>query len=138
VLLNQAGKTMTDPIADLLTRIKNAYKARHETLVVPFSKIKLAICEVLINENYLKSANLQTQDNRQVLVIELLYKDKAAAISDVKRISKPGVRIYSKSINVPRVLGGLGISILSTPKGVMSSKQAKKLKLGGELICQVW
>jgi small subunit ribosomal protein S8 len=136
-LLNQVGN-MTDPIADLLSRIKNAYMARHGELQVPFSKMKESICNVLVQEGYVSSVKVADVDSRKSLLIKLKYQKNEAAISNIKQISKPGVRIYSKYAHIPRVWGGLGISILSTPRGIMSDKEAKKQKLGGELICQIW
>jgi len=129
---------MTDPIADLISRIKNAYMASKQSLTVPFSNMKLAICEVLVREEFLKSVKTEERDGRKVLDIELLYKNKEASLVNIRQISKPGIRIYSGSKDIRRPLGGAGIAIVSTPKGVMSNKQARQENVGGEVICQVW
>ncbi len=129
---------MTDPTADLLIRIKNAYMAKHVSLSVPSSKVKYAIAQILAHEGYVKSVSIEGEPNRRIIKIDLIYIAGKPKITNIRQISKPGVRIYTKSAQIPRVLGGLGISILSTPKGIMGSQEARSQHLGGELICQVW
>lgn len=130
---------MTDPIADMLTRIRNANSVFHEKVEIPASNIKIAIADVLKLEGFIKDFSF-TQDNKQgVLSIKLKYgADRQKVISGIKRISRPGLRKYSKCNELPRVLGGLGIAIISTSKGILSDKQARKAGLGGEVIAYVW
>jgi small subunit ribosomal protein S8 len=130
---------MTDPIADMLTRIRNANSVGHETVEVPASRMKRSIAGILKEEGYIGDFNL-VEDNKQG-VIHILMKyghDKEKVISGIKKISKPGLRVYAKAEDVPRVLGGLGIAIISTSKGVISDKEARRLGVGGEVICYVW
>ena len=130
---------MTDPIADMLTRIRNANSVYHESVAIPGSKIKIAIAEVLKNEGFIKDYNLQEDDKQGILVIQLKYGSKREhVISGLKRVSKPGLRQYAKHDALPRVYGGLGISIISTSKGIMSDKDARKAGLGGEVLAFVW
>ena len=131
--------SMSDPIADMLTRIRNANSVNHDKVDIPGSKIKSAIAEVLKQEGFIKDFTF-TQDNKQgVLTVFLKYgNDREKVISGIQRISKPGLRQYSKKKNLPRVLGGLGIAIISTSQGIMSDKQARKAGLGGEVIAYVW
>jgi len=130
---------MSDPIADMLTRIRNANTVRHETVEMPASKIKRQIAEILKNEGFIRDAEY-IEDNKQGIIrIFLKYgPNNERVITGLKRISKPGLRVYTKANEVPRVLGGLGIAILSTSKGVMTDKQARQLNTGGEVICYVW
>jgi len=130
---------MSDPIADMLARIRNANTVRHETVEMPASKIKRQIAEILKNEGFIRDAEY-IEDNKQGIIrIFLKYgPNNERVITGLKRISKPGLRVYTKANEVPRVLGGLGIAILSTSKGVMTDKQARQLKTGGEVICYVW
>ena len=130
---------MTDPIADMLTRLRNANSVFHEKVEIPASKIKTAIAEVLKEEGFIKDYTF-TEDNKQgVLTIDLKYgPQREKVISGIKRISKPGLRQYAKHDELPRVLGGLGIAIISTSQGIMSDKQARKAGLGGEVISFVW
>ncbi|UUZ82120.1 30S ribosomal protein S8 [Paenibacillus sp. P26] len=130
---------MSDPIADMLTRIRNANVVRHETVEIPASKIKREIAEILKKEGFIRDAEY-IEDNKQG-IIRLFLKygpNQERVITGLKRISKPGLRVYAKSQEVPRVLGGLGIAILSTSKGVMTDKDARQSKSGGEVICYVW
>jgi small subunit ribosomal protein S8 len=130
---------MTDPIADMLTRIRNANTVRHETVVMPASKIKKEIAEILKREGFIRDAEY-VEDNKQG-IIRLFLKygsNNERVITGLKRISKPGLRVYAKSQEIPRVLGGLGIAILSTSNGVMTDKDARKSQVGGEVICYVW
>jgi len=130
---------MSDPIADMLTRIRNANTVRHETVEMPASKIKRQIAEILKNEGFIRDCEY-IEDNKQGIIrIFLKYgPNNERVITGLKRISKPGLRVYTKASEVPRVLGGLGIAILSTSKGVMTDKQARQLNTGGEVICYVW
>lgn len=133
--------TLTDPIADMLTRIRNALTARKESVDVPVSKIKAAIAEILVEEGYVKSATVvKTEGQPQdVIHIELKYTaNKEKVINGLKKISKPGLRVYAKSDALPKVLGGLGIAIISTSKGVMTDKKARALGAGGEVLAYVW
>ena len=131
---------MTDPIADMLTRIRNANTAKHDTVDVPASKIKLAIAEILLNEGFIKSYEVVEDGNFKTIKITLKYgKDKTEKIiTGLKRISKPGLRVYAGKDELPRVLGGLGIAILSTNHGIITDKEARKLQVGGEVIAFVW
>ena len=130
---------MSDPIADMLTRIRNANTVRHETVEVPASKIKRQIAEILKNEGFIRDCEY-IEDNKQGIIrIFLKYgPNNERVITGLKRISKPGLRVYTKASEIPRVLGGLGIAILSTSKGIMTDKQARQLNTGGEVICYVW
>jgi small subunit ribosomal protein S8 len=131
---------MTDPIADMLTRIRNANTAKHDTVDVPASKIKLAIAEILLNEGFIKSYEVVEDGNFKTIKITLKYgKDKTEKIiTGLKRISKPGLRVYAGKDELPRVLGGLGIAIISTNKGIVTDKEARKLQVGGEVLAFVW
>ena len=131
---------MTDPIADMLTRIRNANTAKHDTVDVPASKIKLAIAEILLNEGFIKSYEVVEDGIFKTIKITLKYgKDKTEKIiTGLKRISKPGLRVYAGKDELPRVLGGLGIAIISTNKGIVTDKEARKLQVGGEVLAFVW
>ena len=132
--------TMSDPIADMLTRIRNAHTAKHDTVDVPASKMKIAIADILVDEGYIAKYDLVEDGSFKTLHITLKYGvDKnEKVISGIKRISKPGLRVYANTEDIPRVLGGLGIAILSTNKGVVTDKEARKLGVGGEVLCFVW
>jgi small subunit ribosomal protein S8 len=129
---------MTDPVADMLTRIRNAASARHTRVLVPASKMKLGIARVLKEEGYIKDIEILKDNPQGTLRLTLRFIDKKPAVTQLKRISKPGLRVYTKRTDIPRVRGGLGISILSTPKGLMTGTSAYKQGLGGEVICYVW
>ena len=130
---------ITDPIADMLTRIRNANSAKHETVDVPASNMKKAIAEILNNEGYIKSYQIIEDGKQGVIRIALKYgNNKEKVISGLKRVSKPGLRIYAGAEELPRVLKGLGIAIISTSKGVMTDKEARKLNIGGEVLAFVW
>ena len=132
--------TMSDPIADMLTRIRNANSAKHDTVEVSSSKMKLAIAKILLDEGYIRSYELVDDGNFKNLKITLKYgadkNDKV--ISGIKRISKPGLRVYASKDELPRVLGGLGVAIISTNQGVITDKEARKLQVGGEVLAFVW
>ena len=132
--------TMSDPIADMLTRIRNANAAKHDTVEVSSSKMKLAIAKILLDEGYIKSYELIDDGNFKSIKITLKYgtdkNDKV--ISGIKRISKPGLRVYASKDELPKVLGGLGVAIISTNQGVITDKEARKLQVGGEVLAFVW
>ncbi len=132
--------TMSDPIADMLTRIRNANTAKHDTVDVPASKMKIAIANILLDEGYIAKYDLVEDGHFQTIHITLKYgADKnEKVISGLKRISKPGLRVYASTEDLPRVLGGLGTAIISTNKGVVTDKEARKLGVGGEVLCFVW
>ena len=132
--------TMSDPIADMLTRIRNANIAKHDTVDVPASKMKLAIANILLDEGYIAKYDLVEDGHFQTIHITLKYgADKnEKVITGLKRISKPGLRVYANTEDIPRVLGGLGTAIISTNKGVVTDKEARKLGVGGEVLCFVW
>ncbi|WP_110955703.1 30S ribosomal protein S8 [Anaerosinus massiliensis] len=130
---------MTDPIADMLTRLRNANSVYHEKVEIPGSKIKQAIAAILKEEGFIKDFDFVSDSKQGVLRVNLKYgPNREKVITGIKRISKPGLRVYAKSEELPRVLGGLGIAIVSTSKGVMSDKQARRSGLGGEVIAYVW
>lgn len=129
---------MTDPIADMLTRIKNAYLARKSEVVIPYSKVKESIANVLVEHRYIASFEKQENEGKPQLLAKLSYLGKQPAMTNVKRVSKPGRRMYSTVDNIQRTLGGYGITIVSTSQGVMDDKSAKKKNIGGEVLCQVW
>ena len=129
----------TDPIADMLTRIRNAQVARHNSVLVPMSKTKKAIADILLREGFIASVEVVGEENKQNLNIGLKYGERGAkVISGLKRISKPGLRIYVGAEDIPSVLSGLGIAIVSTSKGILTDKEARKLNIGGEVLCFVW
>ena len=132
--------TMSDPIADMLTRIRNANTAKHDTVDDPASKMKLAIADILLNEGYIAKYDIVEDGSFKTIHITLKYGvDKnEKVISGLKRISKPGLRVYASSEELPRVLGGLGTAIISTNHGVITDKEARKLGVGGEVLCFIW
>lgn len=132
--------TTTDPIADMLTRIRNANTAKHDTVDVPSSKMKLAIAKILLDEGYIKSYELVENGKFNDIRITLKYgaSKNEKIISGLQRISKPGLRVYANKEELPKVLGGLGVAIISTNKGVITDKEARKLGVGGEVLCFVW
>lgn len=130
---------VTDPIADMLTRIRNAQTARKETVSIPESKMKKAIADILLEEGYISGVKQLKGDKEPTLLITLKYDAKnKKVISGLKRISKPGLRVYAECAELPRVLNGLGIAIVSTNKGVMTDKKARELKVGGEVLAYIW
>ena len=130
---------ITDPVADMLTRIRNANSAKHDTVQVPASNMKKAIAQILVDEGYIKSFTV-TEDGKQgVIDIVLKYgPNKSQVITGLRRVSKPGLRIYTSCEDMPKVMKGLGIAILSTPKGVMTDKEARKANVGGEVLAFIW
>ena len=130
---------ITDPIADMLTRIRNAGSARHETVDIPNSKMKKAIAEILLEEGYIKSFQLIDDGTQGVIRVTLKYlPGKEKAIQGLRRVSKPGLRVYARCEELPKVLGGLGIAIISTSKGLMTDKEARKNAIGGEVLAYIW
>lgn len=130
---------ITDPIADLLTRIRNANSSKHETVDVPASNMKKAIVDILDKEGYIKSYQIIEDGKQGVIRIKLKYgPNNQKVISGLKRVSKPGLRVYAKAEEMPRVLKGLGIAIVSTPNGIMTDKQARKANVGGEVLAFIW
>jgi len=128
----------TDPIADYLTRIRNAIKAKHKRVDVPASNLKRAISKILLEQKYI-SGYTEINDNKQgILRITLRYNDGVSCITGLSRVSKPGLRVYKTANDIPRVLNGLGIAVISTSKGVMTDKQARLQKIGGEVLCYIW
>jgi small subunit ribosomal protein S8 len=133
--------TMTDPIADMLTRIRNANTAFHDEVKMPSSKQKLALAQVLLKEGYIGGFHVVPASSGpgETLVITMKYThDRSRTISGLRRVSKPGLRVYSKAAEVPRVLGGLGVAVLSTSQGLMTDREARKRNMGGEVLCHVW
>lgn len=129
---------VSDPVADMLTRIRNANKMRHKSLFVPASKLKLEITRILKDEGFIKDYKYKEDNKQGQLTIYLKYINKEKTINNLKRISKPGLKVYVKKDEIPEVLGGLGIAILSTSKGIMTGKEALQRHLGGEVICYIW
>jgi small subunit ribosomal protein S8 len=131
--------TMTDPIADMLTRLRNANSAYHDAATMPYSKLKARIAEILQQEGYIASWSVADAEVGKALTIELKYgPNRERSIAGIRRISKPGLRVYAKSTNLPRVLGGLGVAILSTSSGLLTDRQANKKGVGGEVLAYVW
>jgi len=137
---NQKNKTTNDPISDFLTRIRNAIMVKKPQVAIPFSKNKLALANLLKEEGYINNVQLINEDDvsRKSIVVDIRYLGEVPAISGLKKISKPGLRKYSKAQYAPRVLSGLGISVLSTNKGLITDRKAREDKVGGEILCQVW
>ena len=129
---------LTDPIADMLTRIRNANTAKHNSVLIPFSKIKESIANILKNEGYISEYEIKEEGTKKDIVVTLKTVDGETVIKGLKRISKPGRRVYSSVENLPKVLGGLGIAIVTTPKGVLTDKECRKQSVGGEVLCYVW
>ncbi len=133
--------TMTDPIADMLTRIRNANVVLHDEVKMPSSKQKVALAEILRKEGYIEGFSVapSTTGPGETLVIQMKYAaDRSRTISGLRRVSKPGLRVYTKADHVPRVYGGLGVAVLSTSQGLMTDREARKRKMGGEVLCYVW
>ncbi len=135
----QTAMSMTDPIADMLTRLRNANSAYHDTVAMPHSKIKAHIAEILQQEGYIAGFRVEDAEVGKNLVVQLKYGNaRERSIAGIKRVSKPGLRVYAKKDNLPRVLGGLGVAIISTSGGLMTDKQAKRSGVGGEVLAYVW
>ncbi len=131
--------TMTDPVADMLTRIRNANTAGHASVEIPASKMKKNIADILVKEGYIKGYELVEDDKQGIIKVQMKYgADKQKVISGIKKISKPGLKVYAKSSDVPKVLGGLGVAIISTSNGLITDKEARSMGVGGEVICYVW
>jgi small subunit ribosomal protein S8 len=129
---------MTDPIADMLTRIRNANQARHEKVLIPASRLKMDILKVLQDEGYISGFEKIEDDKQGLISVTLKYNNKERVIKGLKRISKPGLRVYAKINELPKVLNGLGIAVISTSSGVMTDREARQKKLGGEVLAFVW
>ncbi len=130
---------MTDPVADFLTRVRNAIRAKQQKVDVPASKLKAEIARILKEEGYISNFKATEENGQKLLRVYLKYSNaNEAAISNLERVSKPGCRVYVGRTDIPRVLGGLGINILTTPRGVMTGRDARKQGVGGEILCQVW
>lgn len=130
---------VTDPIADMLTRIRNALVAKHNDVVVPCSTVKLAIAEIMLNEGYIKGFEVKEEGVAKMIHIDLKYgANKQRVITGLKRISKPGLRVYARKDNIPSVLNGLGVAIISTSKGIMTDREARKNGIGGEVMAYIW
>ncbi len=131
--------TVTDPIADMLTRVRNAVMVRHDSVMMPSSKMKLAIASILKEEGFISDYEVVRDKTQRVIKIHLKYRERnEPVISGLERVSKPGLRVYVQKKEIPRVYGGLGVAILSTPEGVMTGQQAWRRGVGGELLCYVW
>jgi small subunit ribosomal protein S8 len=131
--------TMTDPIADMLTRVRNANSAHHDVVSMPYSKLKKNIAEILQSEGYIASWKIEEAEVGQTLTIDLKYgPNRERSIAGVRRVSKPGLRVYAKSTHLPKVLGGLGVAILSTSNGLLTDRQAHEKGVGGEVLAYVW
>ena len=127
-----------DTISDFLAKLKNAYMARHKSLTVPSTNMLSGICKILLREGFIAEVKNVTTDGHKMLALTLSYPDRKPAIEDIKRVSKPGLRVYVSKKHIPTVYGGLGIAILSTPQGLMDNREAKKKKIGGEVVCKIW
>ena len=130
--------SLTDPIGDMLARIKNSQLRNHKKVEMPSSNFKMKIADVLKNEGYINGFNVDKYDNKQILIIDLKYNSGSPVISVIERVSKPGRRVFSSAQSLPKINNGLGIAIISTPKGVMTDIDARKQKVGGEIICKVF
>ena len=131
--------TRTDPIADMLTRIRNAIMASYDTVDIPSSRLKISVVKVLKSEGFIKNYRIMTEGRRENIRVFLKYDENGdSVIGGLERVSKPSRRLYAKTDRIPKILGGLGVSILSTSKGVMTDREAKKMGVGGEILCSVW
>jgi small subunit ribosomal protein S8 len=130
---------ITDPIADMLTRIRNANHVKHTSVEIPASNMKKSLAQILLNEGFIKNYEVVEDGKQGIIKIDLKYgPNKERVITGLKRISKPGLRVYAKSTELPRVLGGLGIAVISTSQGIITDKEARKQAVGGEVVCYVW
>ncbi len=130
--------TMTDPIADYLTRIRNALRAKHKRVDIPASSLKRELTKLLVDQKYISGYTELTDSPQGTLRIQLKYKEDKPVIAGLQRVSTPGLRVYASANDVPRVLGGLGIAVVSTSRGLMTDKQARAAKVGGEVLCEIW
>jgi small subunit ribosomal protein S8 len=131
--------SMTDPIADMLTRIRNANQANHPEVEIPSSRMKVGIAKLMLEQGYITGYDLKAGEHGELLVVQLKYgKNRERVISGIKRVSKPGMRIYARKETLPKVLGGLGTAVISTSQGLVTSAEARRLGLGGEVICFIW
>ena len=131
--------SMSDPLADMFTRLRNAASARHDDVLIPASKVKRAVADVLKQEGFVNAIAEESEGPRNYLKLGLMYdEDRRAVISGIRRVSRPGLRVYASKREIPRVFGGLGIAIMSTSQGVMSGREAWRRKIGGEVLCYVW
>jgi small subunit ribosomal protein S8 len=133
--------TMTDPIADMLTRIRNANTAHFDTVKMPGSKLKESLAAILVDEGYISGFSIDENPAKPGKTLEIVMKyapDRARTISGIKRVSKPGLRIYARADKIPRVLGGMGVAVVSTSRGLMTDREARKRRMGGEVLCYVW
>ena len=131
--------TMSDPLADMFTRIRNAAAARHDEVRIPASNVKRAVADVLKQEGFVRQVTMSEEGPRKVLKLDLTYgEDRRALLSGIRRVSRPGLRVYVDKREIPRVFGGLGVAIMSTSQGVMSGREAWRRKIGGEVLCYVW
>ncbi len=131
--------TTSDPLADMFTRIRNAAAARHDDVRIPASNVKRAVAEVLRQEGFVKNVNVSDEGARTILKVDLTYgDDRRALLTGIRRVSRPGLRVYVNQREIPRVFGGLGVAIMSTSQGVMSGREAWRRKIGGEVLCYVW
>jgi len=129
---------MSDPIADFCTRIRNAYMARHQSVVVPHSKLKLELAKLMADQGFIKSVEVEGKDHQKNLLITLAYHQDLPLLTHIKRVSKPSVRRYAKADSIPQALSGKGVTILSTSHGLLTGPQAQKAGVGGEILCQIW
>jgi small subunit ribosomal protein S8 len=130
---------MTDPIADMLTRVRNAAQARHASVEIPFSKVKLALAKIMEQEGYINAFDVEENGNRKVLKLHLKYDaERRPVLSGLRRVSRPGLRVYAGMHDIPRILGGLGTVVVSTNRGIMTGREARRRHLGGELIAEIW
>ncbi len=136
--MTKRNGNFNDPIADMIIRIKNALMARHDSVAIPHSQLKEQIGQILLKNNYVEDVKVEKKSPQAEIVVKLRYIGRVPAITDVRRISTPGRRLYASAGKIPRALGGYGITIVSTSKGVMTDKEAKQQNVGGEVLCQIW
>jgi small subunit ribosomal protein S8 len=129
---------VTDPVADFLTRIRNATKAKHKKVDIPASKLKIELSRIMLENDFIQHYTILEEGSKKIIRVYLKYFDGENILKGLRRISKPGIRTYTKSTELPRVLNGLGIAVISTSKGIMTEKQARHLKVGGEVLCYIW
>lgn len=128
----------TDPISDMLTRIRNGYMAGKETVAIPWSKMKESLAKILVENGYLAKQEAKVTDGKKELVVTMKYSGKTPALTEIHRVSRPSLRVYANKGNLPKVLGGMGLAVISTPKGLVTNKQAHKDGMGGEVVCILW